>query len=398
MVTNAKGLMTHVQNVSDSVYKLSGGKSGLASLSESEIRGMAGYALYGLSVVMVLGVLFWLLTLMQRQTTDCAAMELLYSDQALVKSLDTSGPSGGHNLRDYYVFTAYNACSPGAFTNSFVSTCALSAIIKQGVRCLDFEVYSVGGNPVISTSSENSYNVKETFNSVPFGDAMGMISDMAFSSSTCPCAKDPLFLHLRIMSDDRSVYPEIANSIEKNLSSRLLPPQFGYENNGLNLGATPICELAGKVVVMVDKKANPLFASTPLDELVNIASGSVFMRELRFTKDIKNGTDTEGLINYNKKNMSIVLPDLSYSPKNGSFNHAKAHGCQFIAMCLQNFDKDMEQCSRFFDRKGASIVLKPKHLRFDPPSFKAPPCPNPKNSYAGRKTSLPGRGGRTVDL
>tara|TARA_Y100000816_G_scaffold248052_1_gene197036 strand:- start:241 stop:1347 length:1107 start_codon:yes stop_codon:yes gene_type:complete len=351
---------------------------------------LAGYIFAGLSIVIVLGVLVWMFVRMQSESTDCLAMETLYGEQALVSSVDTSAPSFSNNLRDYYVLTAYNACSPGGFTNAFVSTCALSTIIGQGARCLDFEVYSIDGEPAISTSAEDSYNVKQTFNSVPFDAAMSMISDMAFSSSTCPCAKDPLFIHLRIMSDDKSIYGDIANSIEKNLSNRLLPPQFGYENNGMNLGATPLCQLSGKAVIMVDKQANPLFASTPLDELVNIASGSVFMRELRFTKDIKNGINPEALIDFNKKNMSIVLPDLSSSPKNGSFNHAKAHGCQFIAMCMQNFDANMEQCSRFFDRNGSSIVLKPKHLRFDPPTFKAPACPNPKYSYKARPLKLPG--------
>ena len=351
---------------------------------------IGGYIFVVLSVIIVLGVLIWMFMLMQSESTDCLAMKALYDEHALVKSFDTSSPQFSNNLRDYYILTAYNACSPGGFTNSFVSTCALSTIISQGARCLDFEVYSIDGVPAISTSSLDSYDVKQTFNSVPFDDAMSMISDMAFSSSTCPCARDPLFIHLRIMSMDKSIYGDMANSIEKHLSNRLLPPQYGYENNGMNLGATPLCDLSGKAVIIVDKHANPLFASTPLDELVNIASGSVFMRELRFTKDIKNGISPEGLIDYNKKNMSIVLPDLSSSPQNGSFNHAKAHGCQFIAMCMQNFDANMRQCSRFFDRNGTSIVLKPEHLRFDPPTLEAPPCPDPKLSYKARSLSLPG--------
>ena len=53
-------------------------------------------------------------------------------------------------LYDYYIKTAYNACAGGSYKNDFVNICNLKAILKQGVRCLDFEIYSVDDKPPVN--------------------------------------------------------------------------------------------------------------------------------------------------------------------------------------------------------------------------------------------------------
>jgi hypothetical protein len=45
-------------------------------------------------------------------------------------------------LNDYYIKSAYNACSGGNYKNGFVNICNLKSVLKQGVRGLDFEIYS----------------------------------------------------------------------------------------------------------------------------------------------------------------------------------------------------------------------------------------------------------------
>ena len=75
-------------------------------------------------------------------------------------------------LNEYYIKTAYNACSLGDYKNSAVSLCMLKDILKQGVRALDFEIYSIDDKPVVATSIEESFYVKETFNYVYFEDVL----------------------------------------------------------------------------------------------------------------------------------------------------------------------------------------------------------------------------------
>ena len=74
---------------------------------------------------------------------------------------------------------------------------ALTNCIKQGCRCIDHEIYSVNNKPVV-TIFVDDYSVKETYNSILFADAMGVIASHAFSGGTCPNPGDPLIIHLRI--------------------------------------------------------------------------------------------------------------------------------------------------------------------------------------------------------
>ena len=105
-------------------------------------------------------------------------------------------------MKDYYVKTAYNACSIGNFKNSFVDLCALKEVVRQGFRCLDMAVYSVDNIPVVATSSVDSYDVKKPYNSVPFDSVCETVANYAFNGSGCPNPNDPLILHLRIMSQN----------------------------------------------------------------------------------------------------------------------------------------------------------------------------------------------------
>ena len=111
-----------------------------------------------------------------------------------------------HNLRDYYIKTAYNCCVTGTYRNDFVDLCALKNCIKQGVRCLDFEIYSENNKPVISVSATNDIHVKGSRDSIPFSDALNLINNQAFGgNSKCPNPKDPLIINLRIMSKNGAI-------------------------------------------------------------------------------------------------------------------------------------------------------------------------------------------------
>ena len=335
-----------------------------------------------LLTLILLCVIWWIYDKLTLNNSNCTNMNKLYKDFPSIHTISISNEDFSHNLRDYYIKTAYNCCSAGTSKNDFVNICALKNCIKQGVRCLDFEIYSVDNSPVIAVSSQNSFDVKETYNTVGFANAMSIISDYAFSGSTCPNPGDPLIIHLRIMSINKPIYDMMANTLYTTLSRRLLGKNFSYENNGKNLGRTPLKALMGKVIIIVDK-SNPLFSNTLLDEYVNMASNSVFMRSLRF-HDVKFTPDMQELIEYNKKNMSIVLPDLSPSNANPSSTLSLNYGCQMVALSLQSFDASLEYYNEMFDVAGSAFVLKPAELRFIPVTIATPPPPNPAYSYEKR--------------
>ena len=125
-------------------------------------------------LILFLIILAYVWTKINLEENNCHRMDNLYSKFPLGwSSLDTK--DNCHRLRDYYVKTAYNCCSAGNYKNDFVNLCALKNCITQGVRCLDFEIYSVDNEPVIAVSDINSYNTKGSYNSIPFSDALNII-------------------------------------------------------------------------------------------------------------------------------------------------------------------------------------------------------------------------------
>lgn len=335
-----------------------------------------------LLILILISVIWWIYDKLTLNNSNCSKMNKLYDKFPSIHTIGLSNDDFSHNFRDYYIKTAYNCCSAGTVKNDFVNICALKNCIRQGVRCLDFEIYSVNNEPVIAVSSQNTFDVKESYNTVSFANAMSIVADYAFSGSTCPNPGDPLVLHLRIMSNNKPIYDTMANTLYTTLTRRLLGKKFSYENNGKNLGQTPLKALMGKVIIIVDK-ANPLFSDTLLDEYVNMASNSVFMRAMRF-HDVKFTPDMQELIEFNKKNMSIVMPDLSPHNSNPSSTLSLNYGCQMVALSLQSFDSSLEYYNEVFDLAGSAFVLKPAELRFIPVIIPTPSPPNPAYSYEKR--------------
>ena len=340
------------------------------------------YAAFAVVAVIVCSVLFWIYTKVRLNDNNCKTMNSLYKDFPLVRTINPSNEEFTYNLRDYYIKTAYNCCASGNFKNDFVNLCALKDCIRQGARCLDFQIFSLNNAPVIAVSSQTDFTVKESYNSIDFGDALEVIEDYAFSGSTCPNKGDPLIIHLRVMSKNKAIYDKMAQALYQNLERRLLGKAYSYENNGKNLGIMPLRDLMGKVIVVVDK-TNALFENTKLDEYVNVASNSVFMRSLSF-HEVKYTPDMQELIEFNKKNMTICLPDLADTSTNPSGTIALKFGCQMVGMCFQNFDANMEFYDNFFDKAGSAFVLKPAPLRYIPVTVPVPPPPPAEYSYEER--------------
>ena len=338
-------------------------------------------------MIIIMGFLFftiflWCYNKLSLDAKNCNSLTALYKDFPLISSISQTNPIYQYKLRDYYIKTAYNCCSAGIFKNDFVNLCALKNCIKQGARCLDFEIYSVNNLPVIAMSSKTNFNVKGSYNSIPFSEAMTVISAYAFEGSTCPNPKDPLILHFRIMSNIAHIQNQMATVLYNTLEDRLLGKKFSYENDGLNLGGYQLSLLMGKVIIIVDK-SNPIFTTTNLYEYVNMASNSVFVRSIRYD-DLKYSPDTNELTYYNKENMTIVLPNTSATNNNFSPTLAQSYGCQMIGMSFQNFDQNMQYYTQLFDESGSAFILKDEKLRYVPIFIQKPPPQNPDYSYAIR--------------
>jgi hypothetical protein len=290
--------------------------------------------------------------------TNCDTLKKIYSRQPSLTS-SVKGPNKNNALRDFYVKTAYNCCCGGQYKNDYVNLCALTTCIQQGVRCLDFEIFSINNEPVVAASTGSNYNVKETYNSLKLIDVFNILKNTAFSG-TVPIW-DPLILHFRIKSDNIPMYNEFAALIKNKLKNLILGTEYSYEYNGKNLGAVPISKLERKIIIIVDANTSKTYEKTKLAEYVNIASGNSFMRSLKYSELIHN--DDPNLRTFNKTGMSIVLPTGNLSNENPKFNIAREDGCQFLGMSFQNLDSNLEHYNDFFRKNKSAFVLKPEKLR-----------------------------------
>ena len=311
---------------------------------------------------------------------ECKNMNKIYGDlNGKIRSIDDTDQFN-YTFKDYYIKTAYNCCSGGNYKNDFVDTCNLKSLLKQGVRGLDFEIFSINDGPVVATSTSDSYYVKETFNYIDFVDVMNIIRDYAFSTSTAPNSRDPIIIHLRIKSTNQAMYQKFAKLLE-NYDSILLSKDYDSENNGKNFGNVPIKNLSGKVVIIVDRSNISFLECPEFYRFVNMTSNSVFMRALHYY-DIKYTPDMNELIDFNKQNMTIGMPDKGSNPENPSSLVMREMGCQLLAMRYQKIDVNIEENDIFFDEKGYAFVLKPENLRYVPVTIPLPPAQNPELSFA----------------
>ena len=171
--------------------------------------------IYVTILIVIILVLVYIYRIKNLENKECNFLTNIYGNiNGHIRSLNPSDNACKYKFLDYYIKTAYNCCSGGSYKNDFVSLCALKNVLKQGVRGLDFEIYSINDKPVIATSTEASYFIKETFNSVDFGDALRSIISYAFSGSTAPNPTDPIIIHLRIKSTNQTMYTAMAELFE----------------------------------------------------------------------------------------------------------------------------------------------------------------------------------------
>lgn len=357
---------------------------------------------FGISFVIV--ILLWVITYITAKLNldkvNCGVISDANPKPAQLESLNsklTSPDYMGKNIRDFYIKTAYNCCASGNFKSDYVTMCALYNVIAQGCRCLDFEIYCLNNIPVVAVSSVDQIGVKQSYNFLNVVDVLSAVNTYALNSNGntlptfvpgnknepqrfCPNPNDPLFLHFRLKTNNVNVVNHLASIIAKTFESKLLPIQFMREANGKNMTKTPIKDLVdninGKVVIMVEKNSNTggmpiLYRSANMWELTNITTNSVYIHEKRFT-DIKNTNSPKEVVDFNRQNMTIVLPDLNENNTNYIYVVPRLLGCQFIAMNFQNKDQNLISYNSFFDNGKCAFIPRPAELLYVPVLVPAP--------------------------
>lgn len=309
------------------------------------------------------------------------------------KSTEKTTDTVYFKLRDYYIKSAFNCAIVDKYNDGVADNCALINCIRQGARCLDFELYFVDDNAVVSSifnNNENSRNtlIKGSSVDMLFSDALKIIDRNAFNSPA-PNPKDPLIIHLRIkIKNNPSGYKKIYNDIMNNISlNKLLPTdKYGNEFDGESIGNIPINKLMGKLIIAVSPVYKPLYESSILKKITNISTSHPSFR-VYLPDQFKNElSDQNAIIDYNKHNLSFVIPNLTHENEESSVLAEKS-GAQMIAMSFSTYNENLKYYHSFFSDSGRAFVLKPPTLRYIPEFYKKSKNQDKNVNYAEKNTT-----------
>ena len=185
-------------------------------------------------------------------------------------------PQSIQNLRNSYANLALKQMViKGAYQTAWNGSSMKKETIIQrltdGCRWLDFEVYSVPDDskeattPYVATSSDAEH-IKLTGGKMLLVDALSAVVNNAFVSPSSPNPEDPLFIMLRIIPCKRELLSNYYELIGKAIESTIKPQLYINDATGMAetvTGDTPIGQLRGKIVLMVDVELAPNFRSIP---------------------------------------------------------------------------------------------------------------------------------------
>ncbi len=323
--------------------------------------------------------------------------------QQLLDYSDASNPvtksESGFLLRDFYIAGSSKTCVVKFIYNDYLSIDMIKTVLTNGSRCLEFDIFSssacANGTPVVATANTRQsylYTQIASFNYLEFNDVCQQVIQYGFTKNPT----DPLFIILNLHLNKRPqvvrehIANQMASIIRKNFKSRLLGVDYSYQRTVI--GNVPIEELFGKIIILCSSG----FQGSNLDELVNYswngrsliardskAPMSFYHMTSQQLKDLGSG-GTDELKILNKKSMTLVIPSYTNKlPNNYNVDLAFQLGCNFI--CINyNLGKTINQ--NFINKfKTYSLVLKPRALRFIPPTITFNTFQNPQFSQVPRQ-------------
>jgi hypothetical protein len=292
-------------------------------------------------------------------------------------------------LCNYYIYSAFNCCNSGSISDGYCSTSILKSLISTGVRLLDFQIFSLDDQPVVSTSTQTSYYIKESVNVCEFSTVMTTITNYAFSQSNCPNYSDPLFLHFRFFSTNPTMYQNLAVMLSK-YDNLFLDPSYSFQNNGQSLLSQPILTLKGNIIIIVDATNSSFLDCADFCEYVNLTSNSTSIRLLEYN-NVVNSPDLSELQSFNSSgNMTIVIPNIVSGSDISNPNSQVSREAGAQATCMMfNLEgsPELEEYNNFFVQSGFAFVK--KETLSTQATIPDPPAQSSQVSFAPKTLTTP---------
>ena len=284
-------------------------------------------------------------------------------------------------LNQYIIKASYNT----PFTGSFVNLDSIKYVLSRGCRFIDLEVYLIDNKVCVAQSTEPDNITIDSQNTLLLDDVLKCIVLNAFTAPS-PNPLDPLFLQLRIKTDEPNIYKYSAMAIDHNLKNKLY---HNTKTKNLISNSTKIGDLMGKIVLIIDKTVAPNYNKTSectgttgttgptgttgttdltseycLNNYVNIISGTTAVRPTSYT-DLLDQYTKPPIINNDGKTVDvsflrIVSPGIvSSNTINPDVNpFIKKYGAQIICYQYWKKDSNLENYELLFsDNKSAFVPI-----------------------------------------
>lgn len=277
-----------------------------------------------------------------------------------VKIANLSKNFTNESLKEYIIKGAYNCGISGDYVNGD----AIRYVLERGCRFLDFEVLYIDSKPMVSYTFDKEYQMIETDNSLLLDDALSAAISTGFSQKS-PNPNDPLFIHLRVKSKDKSIYKAIGKSVDFVLKDYLYKEKV--------TGETKIRDIMRKVVLILDNRIDKNYKEysmcEPSDhtcydvsEYVNVNSGTTTLSINQYSEalneqsiNLTQGDDCDYCSNVQKYRM--VIPDTIQKTSNPELKELFIdHGIQIVPLQFYQVDEYLEQYEEFFNEHKSAFV------------------------------------------
>ena len=346
--------------------------------------GESSYPIIALAVILIAGIGY----LLYKSLTPSKIQALFKAKPifATYPKVTKIAPLGcpqipAYRLSDFYMASSSYSVFPGAAVYDYVSDSILPLAIKAGVRLVELDIYSdINDQPVVGLKNQK-LGVDYAYNTVPFEACCVSIENTAFNSITAPASSDPFVLSLVFHTDKTKTINAASEILKTTCRSHLLDTEYSYQRK--NLALEPVCNLQNKLIIVSGGNVK----GTLMEELTNMSWATSHLRRLTYTQ-ASQPHDEEELINHNRNNITMVVPDIGEDLVNSNPQVLFSYGCQWIMMNYGSIDDMMELYVSEFQE--ASLVLKPAALRpLKTKKYKKPARADPALSFQPMRHTSP---------
>lgn len=268
-------------------------------------------------------------------------------------------------LREYCIKSSYNS----AYSGHYVNVETIGALLTQGVRFLDFEIFSINDEPHVGVTNDPTLTTFTSKNTILLTDVLRYIVVHGFSIPS-PNLGDPLFIHLRIKTKDKSLFEKVAMGIDITLKNRLY--------KGRVSGNTKLSNLMGKIVLIVDKKVSsnyekypvcPITTGSPpispcynLSKYTSMESGGDILRSYTYASVLDQVSTPPHIHDDNKTSdvslFKMVFPeDITTSGNPNIDTFIGKYGIQIVTYRFYIHDSYLKLYEEFFQKGKSAFIL-----------------------------------------